>query len=700
MSPKNFQKIQFQMHPRIFEALGTKLVTNDVVAIIELVKNSYDALATRVDVIFEESPDQGLRLHIIDNGTGMSNHIIENVWSVVATPFRKDGPINKSKSISRRVSGEKGLGRLSAARLGSRLELYTKANRQQCFQLDLDWDELAGSKNLSECEIEIRPCNESKFPVSGTELVIGNLRSEWTPPKFQELQEQLSRLVSPFGQVEDFEIWFRQPSATTENAVVIKPAEFINYPPYQLKGSVDSKGQLQANYEYSFMGRTRKKMIKKELETIQQNRKSYAGPFEFELRVWDLDSDSIQQIAKRYDATRTTIREDIRNYRGISVYRDGILALPKTETNRDWSGLDLRRVSRVGNRISTSQLVGYIAISADANMGLMDTSDREGLEENPSYEEFKKLVRQIVDALEKERAFDRDAGGEREPPFRDLFHELSADNLVRDVQELAGKNVGAAHVLPLVESHQALVQNTIQKIERRLYYYSRLASLGILSLLIVHEVRNHTTVLGSLISHIKENDIADDDMAFRRKVSSADESIDTLDRLAERFAPLASRGRAGRRRDSILEKIVNEAIGFRENEIKKRGIVVELPNGSETTVAIDPAELITVILNLLDNSIYWLSKLNEKAKKTIKISVKKQKNESRAIVRVDDSGPGIEEGDEERIFWPGVTRKPDGIGMGLTVASEIISQYRGRLALVKPGYQGGASFTFDLPLID
>ena len=63
-----------------------------------------------------------------------------------------------------------------------------------------------------------------------------------------------------------------------------------------------------------------------------------------------------------------------------------------------------------------------------------------------------------------------------------------------------------------------------------------------------------------------------------------------------------------------------------------------------------------------------------------------------------DSGPGIEDGLEEKIFWPGVTRKEDGIGMGLTVASELVAQYNGKMYLIKPGDLGGASFGFDLPL--
>jgi hypothetical protein len=111
------EKIPFKIHPRVFAALGSDLVTNDVVAIIELVKNSYDAVASRVDVRFVD-PDAGDRfLEVLDDGVGMSRHIIEDAWCVVATPFRQNNPVSSKAEHERRASGNKGLGRLSAARL-------------------------------------------------------------------------------------------------------------------------------------------------------------------------------------------------------------------------------------------------------------------------------------------------------------------------------------------------------------------------------------------------------------------------------------------------------------------------------------------------------------------------------------------------------------------------------------------------------
>jgi C4-dicarboxylate-specific signal transduction histidine kinase len=104
-----------------------------------------------------------------------------------------------------------------------------------------------------------------------------------------------------------------------------------------------------------------------------------------------------------------------------------------------------------------------------------------------------------------------------------------------------------------------------------------------------------------------------------------------------------------------------------------------------------------ILLNLFSNAAYWLEQVSEN-KREIEVRLSTIEGGKRLKVAVHDSGPGVRDDDEERIFWPGVTNKPGGIGMGLTVASELVSEYGGKLALTKPGKLGGASFVFDLPL--
>src|SRR5437660_4317580 len=117
-----FDLIPFRMHPRVFAALGADLVTNDVVAVIELVKNSYDAFADNAWVRFRHDDELGSFLEIEDDGQGMSKAAIDDVWCLVATPFKENNPLARKGNKVRRVAGEKGLGRLAMARLGTQLQ--------------------------------------------------------------------------------------------------------------------------------------------------------------------------------------------------------------------------------------------------------------------------------------------------------------------------------------------------------------------------------------------------------------------------------------------------------------------------------------------------------------------------------------------------------------------------------------------------
>ena len=94
------ETVPLRLHPRVFAALGKDLVTNDVVAVLELVKNAYDAFAENVWVEFGTDEDNGVCLEIRDDGLGMSRDVIENVWCLVATPHRERNPFVKRETNS------------------------------------------------------------------------------------------------------------------------------------------------------------------------------------------------------------------------------------------------------------------------------------------------------------------------------------------------------------------------------------------------------------------------------------------------------------------------------------------------------------------------------------------------------------------------------------------------------------------------
>lgn len=685
------------MHPRVFAALGADLVTNDTVAVIELVKNSYDAYANNVWVRIGLD-DGELFLEVEDDGHGMTRDIITNVWCLVATPYKTKNRNVVKDGATRRVSGAKGLGRLAVGRLGERLTLLTRAKGNPCWQINVNWDEVTGGSDLADSTVELRRRPHSALHHrSGTLLKVHALRSEWDDKKCEQLKDNLSRLISPFQKAEDFTVHLSIAAngvAPTETAV--SPPPFLAEPKYSIRGQVNATGDVTAVYRFRAINtkQRRDRAINRTWRQISGSKnRATCGPFAFDIRAWDISQDGTHEIAERYGLQKQNIRPAIRAHKGISVYRDGVLVLPKSESARDWLGLDLRRVSNVGERVSTNQLVGYVSITADHNPRISDTSDRERLASSKEVTDFQEILKAVVIELEKGRDEDR-VKEAKETPMEDLLGAVSAQQALDGVRVLASTGAPARKAVPILRSLDRSLERTRQNIERRFIYYSRLATVGTVAHMLVHEIRNRTTAIGQFLDRFEKSAKE----GIRKKLGAsfkmAEDSVQALERLADVFAPLASRNFRRGARSAVLEERIRACIELQAEEQRRAKVRCSVPD-TETPVAVDPGELDAVIHNLVTNSIYWLREV-EVGARYLEFKVHDSGDPRRVVVRALDSGPGIAPEDMERVFWPGVTRKLNGIGMGLTVASELVAAYGGRMAV--EDVDTGACFTFDLPL--
>ena len=716
--------IPFKFHPRVFNSLGADLVTDDIVAIIELVKNAYDAGADKVIISFlkdsqksekpKRSQKQDLQdndkiiLEIFDNGQGMSRQIIENAWFTIATPYKeKNKAVKINRDTNRTVSGEKGLGRLSTARLGTSLEMYTKSEEEPCWKISIDWNEITESDSISETGGIIE---EGKFPYndykSGTVVRIKNLYKDWSDSDVlqaavEDLKNNLSRFISPFSDIKlygKFGIAIKTPLSAAE--IKITTPKYLNYPIYSISGDVNDDGII--NYEYKYNNGPKKSNKKglinqREIKEIEQEF-HFCGPFKFELRVWDYDADSIEIFTNRFDIKRGELHKSISYHKGISVYRDGILVLPKTDLSRDWLGLDLRRISRLGARISNRQIIGYVSISANDNPKIIDASNREGLKNNAEVRIFKKYLIKIVQTLERFRNENRTEENYREPPFSDILGKIFPGDLKDRVEKIITNNGTYDDILNLIRDYEASVEQAQSDLNQRAYYYSRMATIGTLSAFLIHEIRGRTGDIGLLHSELRnreKNDIIKW-VSINKPLIKAENAVNSLESLADRFSPLAIRKVNNSKSSCDPIKELNVIISVFESDLAKKNIQIKVNNIS-VILAVFPGELSSIYYNLFSNAVYWLN-TSSKNDRIIDVNFRLQSDKTRLIINFSDSGPGIEKGMEERIFWPGVTNRSDGFGMGLTVASELVSQYGGKMALIKPGKLSGATFRFDLPM--
>jgi C4-dicarboxylate-specific signal transduction histidine kinase len=139
-----------------------------------------------------------------------------------------------------------------------------------------------------------------------------------------------------------------------------------------------------------------------------------------------------------------------------------------------------------------------------------------------------------------------------------------------------------------------------------------------------------------------------------------------------------------------LEAAIGGAVALMDGESKEVGAKVTPPQGS-TMVTVDGTELQEVIVNLLTNSLYWLRRV-PKSRRRVDIRTERNKDGSLSVF-VEDSGPGVAPENRDRIFDPYFTTRENGVGLGLSIAGEIVSDYYGgELELLPPGELGGALF--------
>ena len=215
-------KLKFDVKTGMKNIIGRDLITDDFIAIYELVKNSYDAYADYVKISFSKD-----EIIIADNGKGMSKDDLEKKWFAVAYSAKKDktednelkrgSHLNNLKS-KRFYAGAKGVGRFSCDRLGEYLELITsKANTNTTFKVNVDWREFEKDAQQSFGSVEIpfeQIKNNNIFPntsSNGTILKIKNLNSTWNNQKLFELRRSLEKLINPFSKENSFTIEIEAP---------------------------------------------------------------------------------------------------------------------------------------------------------------------------------------------------------------------------------------------------------------------------------------------------------------------------------------------------------------------------------------------------------------------------------------------------------------------------------------------------------
>ena len=661
-----------KMRPRarLISLIGEELISDEAVAVVELVKNAYDADASTVKVRFEgDDPLHPESLIVSDDGIGMSLDTVLSGWFEPGTATKR----KNSKSPGGRVyQGAKGVGRFAAARLAGALYLETKLRgTDEAVTVLLEFGEFGEDRYLDEVEIqyEVR-----KLPqlAPGTTLTLMGLRKkkEWNHDDFETLHNRLSRLISPFGDVKDFSIELIVPGFP-EFTGEVQAHELIRKPIYRLTGSLESDGTFSGTIKVN--DQTVREL--KDHHVGKRGEHVGCGGFSVEFRAWDRDRVGLSSLMLKYNLGLQEIRRILSEYSGVSIYRDGFRVQPYGSPGNDWLGLDNRSRQSPTNRLANNQIVAAIRCSRETNPEIVDRTTREGLVHNFAYDQLMEWVVRVLALLEEERYKARPREETRVDEVQTLFEVFD----LAPVVEEADRQLGKQHpVTKLVRKSDTEIREGVRRLQE---HYSRLlmtAGIGQLVDLVIHEIGAPIGRINREIVHLEKKFMKqlDDD-----ELSEVQKSIGAIKGWLEQVVVLRARldpktaGKRGRATTfSVQEEIYGNLLLF-ESLLSKKKIDAKLHSPSDPLVVkMTRSALGQILANLLDNSVYWLTRHHGDGKGgRIDITLNVLEHGFR-IIYCDD-GPGVDESNREAMFDPYFSTKENGMGLGLFIARQVIEPY-------------------------
>jgi signal transduction histidine kinase len=371
--------LHFEASARLQSLLGRQLLSNEYVAIAELVKNAWDAGASVVRLSFDMSAQS---LTITDDGTGMTRASFNREWMRVGESAKASvGP------RGRPLAGEKGIGRFAADKLSARLTLYSRtADAPSTLAVEFNWSDFERSGvALDQVDIPSHAAPLDEIPGHhGTKLVLSGLRRNWTQDHVRELADELCDLVQPGVERTDFQIVvdYGSPGALMQQEILVAPRE-LPATGYELSFSLD-RGHVRETVSRPRDAAATIEKPETETLTVDAGEECSFGPVTGRLfyvnSKWVLNNLSLQP--------------------GVRVYRDGFRVEPFGREGDDWLGIQARKASRQGQApVAPSRLFGLVRIGRKANPELQDVTSREGLVENDAFRGFRHLVRQRFERL-------------------------------------------------------------------------------------------------------------------------------------------------------------------------------------------------------------------------------------------------------------------------------------------------------------
>nr|VFJ92436.1 MAG: Histidine kinase-, DNA gyrase B-, and HSP90-like ATPase [Candidatus Kentron sp. LFY] len=671
MTPIQTGSAKMRPRARIINLIGDELISDEPVAIVELVKNAYDADATEVEVRFEgRDSTQPERIVVRDDGIGMDLDTVLGAWFEPGTISKQS---DQRSPGGRSWLGAKGIGRFAAARLSKTLLLESKTkNADHSVFVTLNWDRFDDESYLDDIEIDYKVRPENGI-AHGTTLILKSPRkTQWSEEDFEHLQARLARLVSPFQEISDFKIKLDIPEFSQFSGEV-EPPQLVLQPKYLLQGELDESGaftgKITVDDRVMEVFSSRRVAGKDALHPL-------CGPFEVEVRAWDRDREGLDPIAERLSIGIREIRKALDNFCGVSIYRDNFRVHPYGEQGNDWLNLDNRSRQNPARNLANNQIIAAIRISREDNPGLQDRSTREGMIINDEHRAFEIWFKNVLSLLEEQRYRVRPRI-QKEERIGSLFEPLDISATARKIR----KELGPKHpVSTLVADTEKQVREGVERVQETFSRLLMSSGLGQMVDIVIHEIGTPLGHIRRDIRRIEENMEkrcdAKDREHFDQRISRIKSELEQLYNLRGRLDPQtpAKRGRA---ENFPVQQAIKENFELYDALLKKQRIEWRIEGiNKPLLVKMSRATLDQVLANLIDNSIYWLR--DEKGlEKGGRIQARIEYLEHGFRILIADDGPDVQEGDQVHIFEPyfSTKRGGEGMGLGLYIARLLIEPY-------------------------
>ncbi|MCY9310109.1 MULTISPECIES: sensor histidine kinase [Bacillus] len=390
-------KLTFKVSAGLKDLIGKELITDEYIAIFELVKNSFDAHAKDVKVIFENIYSSNPKIIIEDNGKGMNITDIKNKWLFVAYSAKKDGTEDKDIQDyrdkiqpKRFFAGAKGVGRFSCDRLGSTLNLLTIKDEPNAVieSINIDWSEF--EKNLKDEFVEIGINHEilesTKYDLkTGTVLEIGGLRDKWNRDKIKKLKKSLEKLINPNKDNSNFSI---EIIAEDEKEADLRAKHKWDIVNGKIENTIFEKLNLKTTQIITKITEDGDKII-----TTLYDRGKYiykiteSNPYilsDIEINLFYLNRSAKINFKRQMGISSIA-------YGSVFMYKNGFRIYPYGEEGEDTLNLDRRKIQGHSRYLGTRELIGKIEIQGEKNKLIETTSRDGGFIKNNSYEELIEL---------------------------------------------------------------------------------------------------------------------------------------------------------------------------------------------------------------------------------------------------------------------------------------------------------------------